>query len=323
MISVEIRPFCEMASASASALIAAPSVFVNRLESQTNDTLCAQFWDEGNDSTFTVIFYEKNGKLHFKLPFFESELCDRVYSRFLEQLWALGFAVCYFQEEDSSEGKKTVMVKPAPLVAKKLQLSSDRVCKLGFVANKLTDGRVVALEDNNTNTISLLGKEFPFALDLLTAMFPSLGKLSMKGLRKKMVEKTGEFVDDFASFPIAKPTVVSAQPAPWMKTVFPAVATVVPVVSTVFPAVATVVPVVATVVPAVTTVVPAVTTVVPETEDPIVVDVKLLKALQKELKNAEEQRQLAEATLKEKEALEKDLKDRVAALKQKMIELFQ
>ena len=300
MISVEIRPFCEMASASA--LIAAPSVFVNRLESQTNDTLCAQFWDEGNDSTFTVIFYEKNGKLHFKLPFFESELCDRVYSRFLEQLWALGFAVCYFQEEDSSEGKKTVMVKPAPLVAKKLQLSSDRVCKLGFVANKLTDGRVVALEDNNTNTISLLGKEFPFALDLLTAMFPSLGKLSMKGLRKKMVEKTGEFVDDFASFPIAKPTVVSAQPAPWMKTVVPAVATVVP---------------------AVTTVVPAVTTVVPETEDPIVVDVKLLKALQKELKNAEEQRQLAEATLKEKEALEKDLKDRVAALKQKMIELFQ
>jgi hypothetical protein len=307
-----------MASAS---YISTPSVFVNQIAGQSTPTLCVQFSDQTNGFKLMVLFFVKNGKLSIKIPYFEGDFCDRVYTGFVKQLWNLGFAVCHYREEISSGEagavKKTVMVTLSYHVARELGLNTLDEHKLGFIANKMTGGRVVALEQNGT--ISLLGKGFPCALDLISQMFPSLKHLTMEGLLKKMVSKketSVEVVEDFPTL-LAKPT-VSVQPAPWIKTV---AAKAEPVAAKAEPVAVKAEPVAVKAEPVAVKAEPV--AVKAEAEDPIVVDVMLLKTLQKELKNAEEQRQQAEVTLKEKEALEKDLKDRVAALKRKMIDLFQ
>lgn len=259
-----------------------PNIFLNKLEGQTTYTLCAKFMD-GLNISFTVLFFVKNDKLNIKIPYFENKVLSDVYSRIMAHLWDLGFAVCYFREEETSGGKKTVWVTPTPFVTKKLDLSpSIEHHKLGFITNLLTGGRVPALEQNNT--VTLLGKGFPFALALLSAMFPSLQKqnLTMEYLKKKMTENKGNSVDVFPAL-----SVVKSAPAPWIKTV------VEPLVAKAEPVVAKAEPV-----------------------DNDVENLMLFKTLQKELKVAEENRKKAEA-------IEKDLNDRVAALKLKLTSLLQ
>ena len=149
-----------------------PTIFLNTLDGQTTPTLCAKFHDEINDISFTVLFFVKNGKLNIKIPSFENDLVCEVYHRIQATLWDHGFAVCYFHDEETSGGKKSVIVQPSSIVAEKLVLCTLIKYKLGFVANKLTGGRVPALEQNST--ITLLGKNLAFALTLLSTMFPSL-----------------------------------------------------------------------------------------------------------------------------------------------------
>jgi hypothetical protein len=150
---------------------------------KTTPTFCIKFQCQTNGMLITVIAYVQNGKLHIKIPNNDSDLSKRVYERFLAQLWTSSIAVCYYNSQDDSGA---IIVSPSKLVAEKLMLSDKDQYKLGYVSNKLTQKRVVALEQNGT--ISIKTKTLDFTLDLLKGMFPSLDSLTMQDLYKQMAK---------------------------------------------------------------------------------------------------------------------------------------
>lgn len=233
--------------------MSSPSVRLVQLEGQNEPTLSSKFWDQTNSTYVTVLIFVKDGKLHIKLPKLDCALADRVQYRILNQLYAMGIAVCDYVREEMTvdkdgKTKKTVIVNPSSeVVAKNLPPfdPTTKGHKLGFVANKLPKNTVVALMQNGT--ISILGKGLPFALALMAAMFPSLSDLNVEGLRKQMLGKKDAVVEEFPPLNVAISTATDPAPAklaPWKASVtasefVPAVVTAVVQEVPVVPAVVT------------------------------------------------------------------------------------